>query len=519
MRTRVTNAQKNQEMPQKPEQESASEIPESVKVIAERLIESGKSAYLVGGCVRDLILRREPKDWDIATDAHPEEGVRLFPESVYENDFGTVAVKTEPLIGQGEKGIVEVTTMRQEGRYTVKRHPDNITFAKTIEADLSRRDFTVNAMAYKLGTGKSGRNFAASESLLVDPYGGERDLAGKVIRAVGNPAERFNEDALRLMRAVRFAAELGFTVEEKTGEALKKESGLLEMIAKERVRDELGKILMAGRAASGIQMLESVGLLRFIMPELREGLGVGQNKHHIYSVWEHNLRALDYTVGKKYPLLIRMAALLHDVGKPRAKRGEGPDSTFYQHDKIGARMVIKMMDRLRFSKDLTEQVAHLVNYHMFFYNMGEVTEAGVRRFLRRVGPENIDDLMKVREADRIGSGVPKAVTYRMRHLRYMIEKVKRDPISAKMLKVNGEDVMRLADLKPGPKVGFILAALLEGVLDDPKKNSEEQLARRMSELVKLPESELKAMAAKARERKEEFEAGEDEEIKKQFYVQ
>ena len=493
-------------------------IPKEVKAIGDGLAKSGHEAYLVGGCVRDILLGREPKDWDIATDATPEKIQKLFfdfggrtkddPATVYENDFGTVGIKT--LSDDPRLKIIEVTTFRKEGKYTDKRHPDKITFSKTIEDDLSRRDFTINALALSLAEG------VASE--LIDPYDGQGDIKKKLIRAVGNPDERFNEDALRLMRAVRFASELGFEIEEKTAHAIERHAGLLEMIAKERIRDEFTKILASDRPMAGVEMLERFGLLKHIMPELREGINVGQNLHHIYTVWEHNLRALQYTADKKYPLLIRMAALLHDVGKPRSKQGDGKYSTFYSHEIIGARMTPKILDRLHYEKSFIEQVAHLVRHHLFYYNVDEVTAAGVRRFLARVGPENVPNLIKIREADRIGSGVPKAVPYKLRHLLFMIEKVKRDPISPKMLAVRGEDVMELANIPPSPKVGQILAILLEEVLDDPKKNKKENLSARVKELAAFSEDELKKISAKSKEKKDEFEAGIEEEMKKQFYV-
>ncbi len=493
-------------------------IPKEVLNCLDRLDNAGFEAYLVGGCVRDFLLGIEPKDWDITTNARPGEIQKLFPNNVYENAFGTVGVKTES--EDPKLKIIEITTYRIEGRYSDKRHPDEIKFAKTVEEDISRRDFTINAMAMKQTVNGKWQ--------IVDPYGGRDDLKKKIIKTVGSPAERFNEDALRLVRAVRFSAELDFSVkggsvsgwkiEKKTEEAIKKESGLLEMISKERIRDEFVKIIMSDNAKFGIEELERVGLLKHIIPELREGIGVGQNKHHIYTVWEHNLRALDYTAQKKYSLEIRLAALFHDIGKPKTKGGEGPDSTFYNHEVVGAKMAVKIMDRLHFSKNISEQVIHLVRYHLFYYNVGEVTEAGVRRFLRRVGPENVDDLIKIREADRIGSGVPKAVPYKIRHLLFMIEKVKRDPISPKMLKVDGMDIMKILGIPPGPQVGHILSVLLEEVIDNPKKNEKKFLEEEIKKLGELNLDNLKKMAEAAKEMKEEFEEEAEEEIKKKFYV-
>jgi tRNA nucleotidyltransferase (CCA-adding enzyme) len=485
-------------------------IPEEITVIAEKLGKAGFRAYLVGGCVRDLVLKRKPKDWDITTDAKPEEIQKIFPESVYENAFGTVGVKTaseEPSLK-----IIEVTTFRLDGKYTDKRHPDKIKFSKTIEDDLARRDFTVNALALDLSAGD------ISLAAVIDLYGGKQDLAKKMIRTVGDPLARFGEDALRMMRAVRFAVELGFSIEKDTASAIQKLAGELELISHERVRDELTKMLMTADAAVGMDELVRLKLMKYVLPEMEEGLGVGQNKHHIYTVFEHNNRALDYAAKKNYSLEVRMASLLHDVGKPRVKAGDGPESTFYAHDIVGAKMTLKMLDRLHYPKDFIEKVAHLVRYHLFYYNVDEVTEAGVRRFLRRVGPEHVDDLIKLREADRIGSGVPKAVPYKLRHLLFMIEKVKHDAISPKMLKLHGGDIMRIAKLEPGPRVGFILNILLEEAIEDPAGNTEKKLEDRIKKLAKMTDAELAKLSEKAKKAKDEFEEGVEEEMKKRYYV-
>src|SRR3989344_1104512 len=387
-------------------------IPKEVKTILEKLHKAGFEAYIVGGCVRDFLLGNEPKDWDVATNAKPEEIQKIFPDSFYENNFLTVGVKTD-------MGVVEVTTYRSEAKYSDKRHPDAVEYAKTLEEDLSRRDFTVNAMAMEIQNAKIKNQNDKSKFKIIDPFGGQEDLKAKIIRTVGNPEERFNEDGLRLMRAARFATELNFEIEFNTRRAIEKLAGLLEMIAKERIRDEFMKIIMSERAADGIVLLEELDLLRYVMPELREGIGMSQNKHHIYTVFEHNVKSLEYSAKKNYSPVVRVAALLHDVGKPKTKGGDGPNSTFYNHEVVGSRIAAAALDKLRVSKDIIEKVIHLIRYHMFYYNVGEVSAAGVRRFLARVGPENVDDLMKVREADRIGSGVPKAVPYKLRHLLFM----------------------------------------------------------------------------------------------------
>jgi poly(A) polymerase/tRNA nucleotidyltransferase (CCA-adding enzyme) len=489
-------------------------IPTEVATVADTLTRAGFEAYLVGGCVRDILLGRTPKDWDITTNATPLEIQKFFSDSVYENQFGTVGVKTrseDPTVA-----VVEVTTYRVEGAYSDKRHPDEVRFAKTVEEDLARRDFTVNAMAMLFTKDKGQKTDSNTE--LVDPFGGQADFTKKLIRTVGKPEDRFGEDALRLLRAVRLAVELEFRIEKETAAAIVAQAGGLEAIAKERIRDEFTKLIMAPAAAFGVRSLEELGLLRFIVPELRDGIACAQNRHHIYTVFDHNVRALDYAAGKGYSLEVRLASLFHDIAKPQTKGGEGPSATFYGHEYAGARMVLRILDRLRFSKEVTERVAHLVRSHMFYYNTDEVTAAGVRRFLARVGPENVDDIMKVREADRIGSGVPKAVVYKMRHLLFMIEKVRRDPVHPKMLAVRGDDVMRLLTIPAGPRIGWILNTLLDEVLEDPAKNTHEYLEPKVRELGALSDVELTARSEAARARTDEFEEGVEAGMKKKYAV-
>lgn len=485
-------------------------LPKEVQEIIKKLNSSGFQGYAVGGCVRDLLLSKEPKDWDVTTNAKPEEIQKLFPDHVYENTFGTIAIKTPPLMTKaGQAGsekpklaLVEVTPYRIEGKYTDKRHPDNIRFADKLEDDLSRRDFTVNAMAMDI------------DGKIIDLFNGQKDLKSKVVRTVGEPEERFGEDALRLLRAVRFATVLGFKIEKKTLEAVNKNADWLIAISKERVRDEFVKIINSENAYAGIMLLYKTGLLKHIVPELLEGVGVGQNLHHIYTVWEHNTLALKYAVDKNYSLEVRLGSLFHDIGKPQTKRGDGKYSTFYGHDVIGARITVGIMDRLKFPKEIAEKVVKLVRYHLFYYNVGEVTESSVRRLLVNVGPENINDLIKVREADRIGSGRPKAVPYKLRHLQYIIDKVSHDPISVKMLKVSGEDVMKELNAKPGPKIGLILNYLLAEVIDDPAKNTKKYLEQRIHELDKKSPEELK----KSLEKIEKAVEQEEKDRMKKYYV-
>lgn len=488
-------------------------IPKEVKNVLAKFKEAGFEAYIVGGCVRDFLLDTQPKDWDVTTNATPEEIQTVFPDSFYENNFLTVTIKTGSVEipapsaqGSGGPKEIEVTTYRLEAKYSDKRHPDNVRFAKTLDEDLSRRDFTVNAMAMN------------EKKELVDLFEGQKDLKKKIIRTVGNPDERFSEDALRMLRAVRFATTLGFEIEKETAEAIKKNSLWLEAVSKERIREELVKIIMSDKAGDGIELLRQLHLLKYILPELEDNYGVSQNKHHIYDCYQHALKALEYTAKKKFNLQVRIAALLHDIGKPRVKSGDGINSTFYNHEVVGAQMTFQILKRLAFGNKDVEKITKLVRCHMFYYNVNEVTEASVRRLVRNVGPENMEELLQVREADRIGSGVPKAEPYKLRHLKYIIDKVSQDPISVGMLKVDGKDVMDVLSIQPGSKIGQVLDALLGQVLDDPKKNTKEFLEQHIKELGKLNEKELEKLAKKAREEKFDLQSEEERIRKSKYYV-
>ncbi len=480
-------------------------IPQEVVEVALKLKLNNFEVFLIGGCVRDLILGRKPKDWDLTTNAKPEEILKIFPEnSFYENKFGTVSVKTnsqDPTLK-----TIEITPYRYEEGYSDFRHPDKVVFVSSLKEDVKRRDFTINALALDL------------EGNIHDYVNGLEDLNKKLIKAVGDPRERFKEDPLRMIRAVRFSAELQFDIEENTKKAIIELSYLIEKISKERIRDEWTKIIMLPDGARGIRMLSSFGLNKFIVPELDEGIGVTQNKHHIYDVYEHNIKSLEYAISKNFPLHIRIAALFHDIGKPRTKKGEGPDCTFYGHQVVGAKMAKEILKRLKFPKEIVEKVSHLIYYHMFYYNVGEVTERGVRRFINRVGIENINDLLKLRECDRIGSGVPKAFPYKLRHLMYMIEKVRQEPITPKILKINGNDLINEFNLKPGPIIGYILKILLDKVLDNPEINQKETLLEEARNLLKLDENEIKEIAKKVDEKIEEFEKSKEASLKEKYKI-
>ncbi|MCX6737849.1 MAG: CCA tRNA nucleotidyltransferase [Candidatus Parcubacteria bacterium] len=461
-------------------------IPIEVRKIVSILENKGFQAFVVGGCVRDLLLGVEPNDWDIATNANPKELEKIFPKSFNVNKFGTVTVLTSSKKENLKE--IEITTFRTEEKYTDKRHPDKVKWAKTIKEDLSRRDFTVNAIALKIKNDE-----------IIDPFEGQKDLKDKLIRAVGKPEERFQEDSLRLMRAVRFATSLSFNIEEKTLSAVRKNAGLLKFISKERIRDEFIKIVMSDDPSKGIELLRETELLKHIVPELIEGYQVGQNKHHIYEVYEHSI-------------------IFHDSGKPRVKEGQGADSTFYNHEIVGAKMTAKILENLKFPKKDIEKIVKLVRYHLFYYNIGEVQESSVRRLLARVGAENFEELVQLRMCDRIGSGCPKAMPYKLRHFQFVAEKVALDPINATALKIGGDDIMKVLKIEPGPKVGKILDILLGEILDEPKNNKKVYLNKRLKELSKFDDKKIEQMAKIAKSRKEEIVTKREEMTKKKYWV-
>ncbi|OQX01073.1 hypothetical protein BWK69_00040 [Candidatus Parcubacteria bacterium A4] len=485
------------------------EIPQEIENIIKKLRANKYEVFVVGGCVRDSLMGKVPTDWDITTSAKPEEIKEIFPDSFYENKFLTVTVHT------GSESLaleeVEITTFRSEAKYTNKRHPDEVMFAKTLEEDLSRRDFTVNALAIDIHDGKNE---------LIDLFGGQEDLKNKIIRTVGNPNDRFNEDALRMMRAVRFSATLddGWKIESATSSAVEKNSQNLKFISFERIRDELLKIIMSPRASEGIELLRKLGLLKHIIPELEENFNITQNKHHIYDCYEHAILSLKYAAEENFSQRVRVAALLHDIAKPRVKRGEGENATFYNHEVVGARMAEKILERLKFPKDEIENIVKLVRYHLFYYDVDEVGDSSIRRLVRQVGPENMEELLQVRMCDRIGSGVPKAEPYKLRHLKYVVDKVSQDPISAKMLKVSGKDIMDILKIEPGPKVGRILDVLLGYVLEDPKKNEKKFLEGEIKKLGNLSEKELNSYSEEAEAEREKVETKRDEMTKKKYWV-
>jgi poly(A) polymerase/tRNA nucleotidyltransferase (CCA-adding enzyme) len=518
-------------------------IPEYVKNTVIELQNAGFSAYLVGGCVRDLILKRTPKDWDITTNAKPEEIMGVFTDSFYENDFGTVGVKIrnlsvdstnkrDGLITENEgvdteiekdaeniKGtgndtevnqteIIEITPYRTEGEYSDGRHPDHVSFSNDIKDDLQRRDFTMNAIAYD-----------SIKDTVVDLYGGIKDIEDRIIRSVGDPVKRFNEDGLRLIRAIRFAAELGFMINIDTQNAIVSQSETLTKISVERIRGEFDKILMSDQPALGIAMAQKLNLLAIFCPELDSALHVKQNQAHSYDVFEHLLRSCQCAADKGWRLEIRLAALFHDIGKPPTKRGtETSNITFYGHEVVGAKMTKTILERMKYPTKTVEFVTKLIRWHMFFSDTEQITASAVRRMIVNVGKENIWDLLDLRTCDRVGTGRPKENPYRLRKYRSLIEEVMLDPIDVGMLKINGNTLINDLSIKAGPAIGLILNALLEEVLENPGLNTAEYLTKRALELSMLPMKQLQELAEKGINKKKDLEDEQVAEIRKKHSI-
>lgn len=474
-----------------------SDIPKEVQYVADTLESRGFEAYLVGGCVRDLMLEKTPKDWDITTDAHPTEIESIFPETFINNDFGTVGVVSET--SDPTLTVIEVTPFRTESTYSDARRPDSVSFGVSLEDDLKRRDFTVNAIAYRLKTEE-----------IIDIYGGERDIAKKRLCAVGVAHERFSEDALRMMRAVRLAVELEFVIESDTMHAILKNSNNLSRISKERIRDEFTRILNSKHPMQGIIFLEKFQLLQFVAPDLLRGIGVEQNQAHAFDVYEHLLRTMQHAADKDWDFDIRLAGLFHDISKPETRRWshEKKDWTFHGHEVVGAKVAKKALTDLKFPKEKIERIVKLIRWHMFFSDPDTITLSAVRRTIANVGEENIWDLLKLRRCDRIGTGRPKEQPFRLRKYIAMVEEALRDPISVKMLCIDGTRIMEITGEKPGPKLGYTLHALLEEVLDDPTKNNATYMEERATTLMKLPIQTLKELGESGKEKQalEEKEA-------------
>ncbi|MEK7498217.1 MAG: HD domain-containing protein [Patescibacteria group bacterium] len=438
-------------------------IPDEVKQIIKTFEDRGFEIYIVGGSVRDLILGRMISDWDFTTNATPEEMQKFLDNAFYDNKFGTVGAPSS----SGLKPH-EITTFRTEHGYSDQRHPDKISWGKTLKEDLQRRDFTINAIALS--------------DKIIDPYDGQKDLEKKLIRAVGDPHDRFSEDALRMMRAVRIASELGFKIEEKTLEAIKNNCSLINKIAKERVRDEILKLLASPNPAEGILLLRDSGLLQEILPELEKTFGVEQKspgRHHIYDVGTHSINALKFC--KSTDPITRFATLIHDIGKPQTYKVLPTGTiTFYNHEVVGTQIAKRIAERLKLSNKQAEKLVKLVEYHQFTVNENQ-TDSAIRRFIRNVGKEYLEDMLALRVGDRLGGGATET-SWRLEEFKKRLIEVQKQPFSIKDLKINGTDVMKELDIKPGPKVGKILEKLFKEVIAKELQNNKEELTEAIKKL-------------------------------------
>jgi tRNA nucleotidyltransferase (CCA-adding enzyme) len=446
-------------------------VPRDVLSICEKLRASGKRAWIVGGCVRDLILGRVANDWDVCTDARPPELLRLFPRAIptgIEHGTITIVVAGPPGSKPDAKVHYEVTTLRGETTYSDGRRPDAVHFVDDITADLARRDFTVNAIAIDPIDGH-----------VIDPFDGRGDLARGVLCAVGKPVERFSEDGLRVLRAARFVATLEMELDPTTESAIRPTLATYRKVSSERVRDEWIKTMKAVRPSRAFEVMRRTGILEVTCPELLQGVRMDQNKFHAYDVWRHGMECMDACTGDA---ILRIAALMHDIGKPttRAFSDKTKDWTFYEHERVGAEMVAPICERLRFSNDERARITALVRHHLFHYS-DEWTDAAVRRWIRRVGPERVEDLYVLNEADVRAKGRDfepdlAALAALKAHVARVL--AAGAALSTRDLVINGRDLMSELELKPGPILGEILGALLEAVTNDPSVNERDALLAR-----------------------------------------
>ncbi|MBI2617310.1 HD domain-containing protein [Candidatus Gottesmanbacteria bacterium] len=447
-------------------------LPEEVQNILHTLKRAGFEGFVVGGGIRNAILHKPTVNWDFTTNAKPQEILTLFKNSFYNNTFGTVGVAVQlknPFKKSGKLSVIfEITTYRSEFGYSDHRHPDKIVWGETLDEDLKRRDFTMNALAF-------------DGVRIVDLFGGIKDIKKKIVRAVGDGQARFAEDALRMVRAVRFATEYSFTIDPDTSSAISKNAALIASISGERIREELIKILSSDFPSDGIRLLKNTGLLSFILPELEKCFGIEQKspkRHHVHDVGTHLLLSLSHCPSKDP--IVRLATLLHDVGKPATfqKTDEGI-ITFYNHEIIGASIVRHIADRLHLSKNEREKLVTLVRFHQFTVDEKQ-TDSAIRRFIRNIGKENIDDMLALRTGDRLGGGA-RQTSWRLELYKKRLEDVQKQPFTVSDLKVDGHDVMKVFDISPGPKVGKILEMLFTQVVEGKLKNEKELLLEKISE--------------------------------------
>ncbi len=445
-------------------------VPLNAREILDKFGQAGYEIYIVGGVVRDALLGKSLTDWDFTTNATPEEilevvndGLPAGRQGFYDNQYGTVGIK-------GEDRPYEITTYRTEHGYSDSRHPDVVKWGKTLEEDLARRDFTINAMALDI-------NFK-----IIDPFSGQKDVQNKVIRAVGDPNERFGEDALRMMRAVRIASQLGFTIEQVTLQAIQASASTIVQISAERVRDELLKIIASDYPADGYLLLRNCNLAKYILPEMESTFGVGQKspgRHHIYDVGTHSVEALRHC--QSSDAITRLATLIHDVGKVKTQKIY-PDGkiTFYNHEMESAKAATKISDRLRFSNAQADKFFRLVRWHQFSVDDRQ-TDSALRRFIKNVGIENVPDMLALRVGDRLGGGAQET-SWRLEKYKARLIAVQKQPFSVTDLKINGRDVMKIKKVSSGPIVGKYLAALFEEVVEKGLPNEREVLLEKLKAL-------------------------------------
>ena len=437
----------------------AAAVPASVRRLMARLWTGGHAAFVVGGSVRDVLLGRPARDWDLATDARPDEILDLFPGAVYENAFGMVAVRERDEAGR-TVDINEITTFRSDHDYADFRRPHRVEFGDSIEADLARRDFSVNAIAW----GAAAEGARIREPAIVDPFDGRTDLATRTLRAVGEPEVRFGEDALRMLRAVRFAATLEFEIEPATLAAIRVKAPLVEHLSGERVGTELDRLLGAESPSIGLRLTAETGLLEHISPELAAQRGVPQNKVEGEDLWDHTLRTVDAAPADRP--IVRLAALLHDIGKPETQA----DGHFHGHDRLGAEMAADFLGRLRYPRDSIDRVTLLVRHHMFDYR-DDWSDSAVRRFIGKIRREALDELFALREADNVGSGHPPNA-YGLDELRARVRAELEAGVALDRadLAIDGDDLQAELGMERGPEIGRVLEGLLERVLADPALN-------------------------------------------------
>jgi tRNA nucleotidyltransferase/poly(A) polymerase len=428
---------------------------------------NGFEIYIVGGIVRDILLDRPLVDWDFTTNATPEQILAMWPEAFYDNKYGTVGIPTDtrPL---------EITTFRTEQNYSDGRHPDEVVWGQTLEEDLKRRDFTINAMALK--------QLSTNRYQLIDDFGGEDDIKSGLIRCVGNANERFGEDALRMMRAVRIGCQLKFAIEDETFAAISDNTEKLKLVSGERIRDELLKIMGSDYPADGYLLLRNTGLSKIILPEMEEAFAIDQKspgRHHIYDVGTHSVESLKHCPSKDP--VTRLATLMHDSGKVKTYK-KFPDGrvTFYNHEMESERIAKDVALRLRFSNEQKDKFVRLIRWHQFTVDEHQ-TDAAIRRFIKNVGLNNIAEMLALRTGDRLGGGA-RETSWRLEEFKTRILEVQKQPFSIQDLKISGHEIMREKNLTPGPKVGKILEKLFEEVTEKGLVNDTEVLMERLREM-------------------------------------